>query len=339
LRGYLKEIPEFRNAPNQKPIEKADRQDLLGRMIRDWESIFDKKLSKIFRTYVHELKEVRNMDAHDELLTLENVRRYIDTLVLFLEGIKSPELTTARKLLDKIQDHIQSQKNCLISPLSETLYVIQCSKTKGEFSLPPIKGDIFDGLTEKTAKILKEMQEKRMTQEKLDQHISYPAYKGYQGPTYKNAEDALQDAVMGGGHILIVSGVYGLVRASETIHRYNANFIFEDWTYDGKNILIDAITEYLQHFKLKHIRLLFTNGPYSKVGKSLGSKVNFLDSALLFSFSVSPKDKYVHLKNTGTVLKELLLFGMGNVEDPQAIQTIGRLEASHSLEVLNLLKV
>lgn len=143
LRGYLKEIPEFRNAPNQKPIEKADRQDLLGRMIRDWESIFDKKLPKIFRTYVHELKEVRNMDAHDELLTLENVRRYIDTLVLFLEGIKSPELTTARKLLDKIQDHIQSQKNCLISPLSETLYVIQCSKTKGAFSLPPIKGDIF----------------------------------------------------------------------------------------------------------------------------------------------------------------------------------------------------
>ncbi len=340
LRVYLNEITEIKNGPYKSPIEKADRQDLLGRMIGEWEHVFASKLPRICRTYVHELKEIRNMDAHDEHLTLDHVRRYVDTLSLFLEAIKSPEETNAKKLMEKIQEQIQSQKNCLISPFLDTLYVIQCSSKKGFVSIPPLKGDIFEGVNEKTAEILRKIREKKMGQANLDRNVFYPAFKGYQGITYENAEKALQEAVSGGGHILIVSGVYGLVRATETINRYDANFHYEDWNQQGKSILHDALVEYLQHFKLKHLRLLFTeNTSYSKVEKSLGSRVNFLDSALSFSFPVSSTDKFVHLKNTGIVLKDLLLGGKGDLEDPQALQTIQSLMNSHSLKIIDLLKV
>ena len=339
LRLYLSQFPETKNAPDKKPIDKADRQDLLGRIIGAWDRVFDAKLPKIVRSYVHELKEVRNMDAHDEPLTLDFVRRYIDTLYFFLAAIKSPEETSAKKLMKKIQEQIQNQKNSYVSPLLDTLYVIQCSSGKGKESITSsLKGDIFEGLSEKTAEIFREMREKRMDQAILDRNVSYPAFKGYQGITYRHAEKALQDAVAEGGHILIVSGVYGLVRATETINKYEDNFRYEDWNQQGKSILNDVLVEYLQHFKIKHLRLFFTKDTsYSEVANFLGPKVNFLDSAFFFSFPRLETDKYVHLKNTGVVLKEILLGGQGNIEDLQALNVIQSLTNIHSLEIRNLL--
>jgi hypothetical protein len=70
--------------------ERNDISALLGAMLDNWEAAFARDLSPTVRHYAHELRDVRNRWAHEELFTPDDARRAADTARLVAKAIGAP---------------------------------------------------------------------------------------------------------------------------------------------------------------------------------------------------------------------------------------------------------
>lgn len=76
----------------QRPDEiHWDAQALLVLMWDNWRDVFDGKLGRSARTWVSELREVRNQWAHQEPFSNEDAYRALDTMLRLLQAIQAPQ--------------------------------------------------------------------------------------------------------------------------------------------------------------------------------------------------------------------------------------------------------
>ena len=111
-----------------------------------------------------------------------------------------------------------------------TLLILPCSvrKTAGghEVSGPTIMSHLPGSLAGRLVDARRAVADSaRVNEDRL-----LPAWERYSpGLVYKAAGDAVQAADGAGAHVLIVSGAYGIVLASEPIGNYSARFEGDDW--------------------------------------------------------------------------------------------------------------
>lgn len=310
-----------------KPITQWDVFALLKLMWESWNDVFKNTLSYPERSLVSELREFRNRWAHQQEFSNDDTYRVLDSGERLLTSISSPQAEAMKNIrlefLKIMQDassgtttslslskHEKSELN-LWSPSSKTLYIIPCSKIKEEFTIPTAGPNLSEFLSTDLKQALSALQADKMhALEKtgnLNREITYPAYKGYRGELYNEARPALEKSVSSNGHILIISGAYGLVLATETICKYEAEFVSQDWQSPKfqKNILGEAIIEYSKKNKLTHVRAVVTGGRYAKFVKSIPWKEGNFEEVVLFSFSLD-KSNYTHLNAEGKYLSCLL---------------------------------
>lgn len=77
--------------PEEERFARLDIQPLLVVMWSNWPQIFQSKLGHAGRSYVSELREIRNRWAHQQAFTIEDTYRALDTMQRLLEMISAPE--------------------------------------------------------------------------------------------------------------------------------------------------------------------------------------------------------------------------------------------------------
>jgi len=75
----------------EERFARLDIQPLLVVMWSNWPQIFQSKLGHAGRSYVSELREIRNKWAHQQAFTIEDTYRALDTMQRLLEMISAPE--------------------------------------------------------------------------------------------------------------------------------------------------------------------------------------------------------------------------------------------------------
>ena len=86
---------------------------------------------------------------------------------------------------------------------------------------------------------------------RINEQTLVPAWQRYDGSFYQSARDALARAVEKQLHLLILSGGYGVLLASEPIGSYNAPLNRCWWPED---VLEDVLAGYARHHRLKRLR-------------------------------------------------------------------------------------
>jgi hypothetical protein len=91
---------------NQDQPENPAEWDILSWMhlyIGGWKDLFSQVLSLNHRSYLFELKDIRNEWAHQKPLTFDNTYRAYDTAELFLSAINSPEAERVKEVKEQLQ--------------------------------------------------------------------------------------------------------------------------------------------------------------------------------------------------------------------------------------------
>jgi hypothetical protein len=103
------------------------------------------------------------------------------------------------------------------------MLIITCSASKQSGGQTPSGEDANQWASE-----LREARARVLSSSNLDMTRVLPAWRRYTGTFYQHANPALADAVTH-GHILIISGGYGVVRAEELIGWYDRQLNLADW--------------------------------------------------------------------------------------------------------------
>jgi len=105
----------------------------------------------------------------------------------------------------------------------EALLVLPCSATKLRGGQPP------ESSAAAWPRVLLQAREDVLRNAALDDSRMLPAWRRYAGRLYRYADEALAEAVAA-GHVVIISGGYGLVRADELIGSYDKVLSLCDWS-------------------------------------------------------------------------------------------------------------
>jgi hypothetical protein len=113
---------------------------------------------------------------------------------------------------------------------TDGLLIIPCSGSKAPGGLPILVGPtILDCLTPAHADRLRDARQRLAPAARTDERLLRPAWKRYTGNFYKAADAALAGAVAAGKPLVIVSGGYGLLLATEPVGYYDRQFSVRDW--------------------------------------------------------------------------------------------------------------
>jgi hypothetical protein len=111
LRSYLERelkraYGEAYAAHERKLVRNGDPdvQALLSAMADHWDRVFSKKLRYVDWGRLHELKQARNLWAHEQPISLDQAYRSLDTMELFLEAI---EATDARASIAEFKNEVR----------------------------------------------------------------------------------------------------------------------------------------------------------------------------------------------------------------------------------------
>jgi hypothetical protein len=88
---------------------------------------------------------------------------------------------------------------------------------------------------------------------RVDERSTMPAWRRYDGPLYEHSREAMAGAVAAGHHLMIVSGGYGAVLATEPIGSYHATFRASWWP---GGVIEAAIADYLRRHRLSSVRAI-----------------------------------------------------------------------------------
>ena len=87
-----------------KKVSPTDAQFLLKVMWDEWQSVFRTVLGQTDRTYVSELRDVRNRWAHQDTFSTDDAERALDTMRRLLLAISAPEAAVE---LDKMRQELR----------------------------------------------------------------------------------------------------------------------------------------------------------------------------------------------------------------------------------------
>jgi hypothetical protein len=155
-------------------------------------------------------------------------------------------------------------EHSVAADLSSTLFIIPCSSKKEAQSGTRMNGpSLLDELSPALARRLKDAREGMLARAKIDEATLLPAWRRYSGALYKAAAPTIAEVQDRGLNMLIISGGYGLVLASEPIGNYNARFNLSFWPRD---LLEDVMLEYVRRRGLKNVRAITSlTGDYRKL--------------------------------------------------------------------------
>ena len=177
---------------------------------------------------------------------------------------------------------------CIIPNRRKTLIIIPCSGAKvivpkGKAAGRSILNDLHPDLKLK----LSEARHGVASRALLDERTLVPAWQRYRGSLYQAAHDELGKYLNGGnGHIVVVSGGYGLVLADEPIGIYNAMFKKSWWP---RGLLEEVLLEYAKEHDVKHVRALAsTTTEYRKLIKGVSWATLGIEDAWLLTPKPAP---------------------------------------------------
>ena len=90
LKPYLAAFVTSIHRRGEYELASADTQALLNVMIANWDATFSQHLTRTSRSYIFELKDIRNRWAHEVEFSDEDVRRARDTAALLAASIGAP---------------------------------------------------------------------------------------------------------------------------------------------------------------------------------------------------------------------------------------------------------
>jgi hypothetical protein len=173
----------------------------------------------------------------------------------------------------------------LSSPITKTLLIIPCSgaKIQGGHGLE-VSGGIVQHLPEPLASRLLVARQRMRSVSFTNESELLPAAERYAGSFYKAAGASIRDCINAGGHIIIISGGYGLLTPDEPVGVYDAVFKRQDWP---PGLLESALAIYAQEHRIAHVRaFLAASTSYRKVVEQVCWTSAGLKDALLISPSV-----------------------------------------------------
>ena len=137
---------------------------------------------------------------------------------------------------------------------AKTLFVIPCSGAKQAFASRVQQGpSILDELPSNLAQRLAHARNAVADRARIDETTMVPAWQRYGGTLYQVAGPILGKMVDDGRHVLILSGGYGIVLASEPIGDYDARFQPSWWP---RGVIQEALSAYALRHRLKHVRAI-----------------------------------------------------------------------------------
>lgn len=165
---------------------------------------------------------------------------------------------------------------------AQKLFIIPCSKKKKPYAGKVEKGpSIFDELPPDLADQLDAARKANYARAHISETTLVPAWKRYNGTLYVSVGKSLENAVAEGWHILILSGGYGVVLASEPIGIYEAVFRPSWW----KNRLIERVlAAYAARHGLTNVRAIVSaTTSYKKVVERVDWHAAGIDDAMLIT--------------------------------------------------------
>jgi hypothetical protein len=177
---------------------------------------------------------------------------------------------------------VTAGKDLVPASLARTLIIIPCSRSKkpgGEVhptgpsimaSLPPaLAGELAAARMDVARRIVIE-----------DRHLM-PAWQRYDGALYRAAGRAIERMMDAGAHVLIISGGYGLVSATEPIGTYNAVLKPGWWPHNllGRCLLASAASHRIQSVRA----FAAATSPYSRILSNLDWSGAGVSDALLLA--------------------------------------------------------
>jgi hypothetical protein len=121
---------------------------------------------------------------------------------------------------------------------SEALIVLACSGSKKRGGIPPSGGPGAGWPRDLLA-----ARERVRPLARVDERLVLPAWQRYEGRFYRaQGVRAALEAASREGHVVIISGGYGLVRADECIGDYERKLCMKDWVgADGQPDLLQTL--------------------------------------------------------------------------------------------------
>jgi hypothetical protein len=132
--GWVQSISGMDPTPGAtaKKVSPTDAQFLLKVMWDEWQSVFRNVLGQTDRTYVSELRDVRNRWAHQDTFSTDDAERALDTMRRLLLAVSAPEAAVE---LDKMRQELRRLQ------FSE-----QARHTQRKSAVAPVEGQPTGGL-------------------------------------------------------------------------------------------------------------------------------------------------------------------------------------------------
>jgi hypothetical protein len=135
-----------------------------------------------------------------------------------------------------------------------TLFLFPGSSTRGARNPGnPAGRGVLETLSRRMARNLAEARAAVRARARVDERGLVPAWRRYDGPLYEASRDAMAGAVAAGHHLMIVSGGYGAVLATESIGSYRAMFRASWWP---RGVIEGVIADYLRRHRLSSVRAI-----------------------------------------------------------------------------------
>ncbi|MDG4901410.1 MULTISPECIES: hypothetical protein [unclassified Mesorhizobium] len=173
------------------------------------------------------------------------------------------------------------------SDLAKTLLILPCSGVKrdrGE-DAPPGPAIAESLPPELTAEFLDARASVRQLAP-FDETVLLPAWQRYDGALYQAGRQAIGDLMQAGAHVVILSGGYGALLATEPIGDYDARLTPSWWP---QRILQRVLLAYAQHHGIAAVRAVVSaTGPYVGVLQRVRWQDAGIQDALLITPEAEP---------------------------------------------------
>jgi len=165
-----------------------------------------------------------------------------------------------------------------------TLYIIPCSGRKATGASYTIVGStLLEELPRELAQRLITARTQIAVDSGLNESTLMPAWCRYAGTFYETARSSLAGALGAGRlpHVLILSGAYGVLRATDPIGTYNMPLDESRWP---RGLLEDVIETYALRYGLTRLRAFVSSTTgYAKILRRIDWRRAAIGDALIFS--------------------------------------------------------
>lgn len=147
---------------------------------------------------------------------------------------------------------LRSKQILVSSDLSRTLLILPCSSKKQPTGEVTESGpSIAQSLGSELAQELLDTRRRVRSWAKIDESRLVPAWQRYSGSLYQVGGQALRQAMKRGAHVIILSGGYGAVVATEPIGDYEARLRRSCWP---NRLLERVLVNYAERQRLQSVR-------------------------------------------------------------------------------------